>query len=331
MKRILLIFLVFSFFSCEKSKIFLYDGTWNSIWIENAIFKSIAETGYGYQIIQERHSEGDIEMAFRDDRLDIVLEIWRRDELGWYGELIEAGKIIEIGNMFPNAKEGWLIPRSVSEKYNIKTLDDMKKNWKIFASDDFPSRGNFYAGTYDWVVTFANVAKMEIYGLDKYFNNIILSSQSVIDQKLIQAVESGQPVFAYYWSPSYVFNSFDWYQLPEPEYDTEIWHLIHDYAQKTSDYLPDSACAYPDIPINIVISSSLNRKAPDLVEVLKKFRIDYSVILDISVWIKSQDIQDSNEIAEYFFKKYDFWRDWLSPEASENIYAAMKVIDERED
>lgn len=314
-----------TFGGCSKRKpvIKMYDGSWSSIWIANAIAKVIIEDGYGYTIETREESEVELLRSFQSGNVDVAVEVWTQAIAG-ADELENNGLITPLGTMFETTSQSWVIPKWVADKYNIKTVDDMKNHWTLFQNPENPHKGIFYAGLKIWDVSITNDIKLKSYGLGKQYDTLILSSESVMEAAIVRAMEEKRPVFAYVWSPHYLNKEYDFHVLQEPEYDPEKWDKII-AATKDPKMSIDHACAYESYPVYNYVHKGMFKKAPDLVEMLKKMSIGTDTMNELLAW--SKENKNWEKTAVHFFVNYEEkWKQWVTDDAYHNI---KSVIDGR--
>jgi len=311
--------------SREKKTIRIYDGSWGSIWAANAIAKVIIEDGYGYPVEIKSESEAEMIHALQNNQLNLCLEMWENVVTGAY-DLEGKQVIFNLGEIYDSGPQFWMIPRWIAEEYGIKSVFDMIDHWQLFRNPENPNKGLFINGLIIWDSSKINTLKLQAYGLDSYFDEIVPNSSAVEEAAFLRAMKNNQPVFGYYWAPTYLMGSYDWYILEEPEYDEEIWNEILSAIEKNDYTSIETACAYEDRSVNSYANKEMLKNAPDVIEMLKKMKIDLDVMNELLAWNKQSDHDDWDQTAIYFFKNYeDLWNKWVTQEAFDNI--KMKLME----
>ncbi len=309
----------------QKPTINLYDGTWDSIWINNAIFKFIVENGYGYPVVTGEQTESVLRRGFEKGEIDLAMEMWQQDMIDWYTELMEQGIIINLGLVYERGPQFWIIPKWVAEQYNIETVFDMKDHWQLFKNPENPLRGVFYNCIIGWECSQINIVKLQAYGLDQYFEAVTPGSALVLEAALARAQEKHHPAFGYYWSPTTLMGSYDWHILKEPPYSDACWEKIFAAVRDKSLRPIDHACAYEDIPIDKVIHKDLLKKAPDVVDMLTRMVVGVDPLNNTAGWAKKHRILDWEKAAVYYLQNYeDHWKTWVPPAVYVKIKKALK-------
>jgi len=309
----------------QKPVIRLHGGEDDSNLIDGAIAGYIIQEGYGYpvEIVEMTHTM--MEEALPKGEIDLEMEGWQQNRLGWYSEQVEKGNIVNLGMTYEAGPQFFIIPRWVAEAYNIKTVFDMKDHWELFKDPQDPTKGVFYNGISGWGATDINIVKLEAYGLTRYYNNVIPPSAEALEAALARAQENRTPVFGYYWAPTALMGAYDWHILEEPPHSKEIWEYVIAARDDESLRPIDQACAYEAIPVDKLAHSGLLKKAPDVVEMLRKMVVGLEPLNETLAWVEENDVRDWEEAAIYYLRsREDRWKTWVTPDAYENIKQALE-------
>ena len=309
-----------------KPVIKIYDGSWESNSIGNAIVKIIIEEGYGYPTEIVVLSTPVMQVSLADGSVHINMELWTQSGIDWYKEEIAAGTIEDMSIILEGGPQFFIIPQWVADEHNIKTVFDMKENWELFKDPDDPSKGRFINCMIGWQCGEINKVKMEVYGLTDYYNIISSGAADAMDAELTSAQLKHEPVFGYYWAPTALMGMHDWYILEEPEYNEAVWNKII-AAKEDENIKLDEATAYPSVPIPIAIWSGLRDLAPDVVAMLEKTTIGLDRMNKTAAWGKENEIENEWEkAAVWFMREYDsHWKTWVTDGAYSKV---KKFLDE---
>lgn len=332
--KLALFLLLLSFITdCSKIKnkkvIILANSDWDSIIVNNNIARYIIEKGYGYPVKLNFINWKEIGDKVRSAEIDLCMEIWPQNRKAWYQELLKTDTIIDIGITIERAPQFFIIPAWTADKYNIKTIFDMKKHWQLFENPSNQSKGFFHNGPISWDVHNINIIKLNSYGLHKFYDYSKISSAENLDMALIRAQDNKQPVFGYYWAPTAIFGSYDWYILEEPQYNPECWEKIVKALNTKNQPDIKQACAYPDASILKIAHKNLQKKAPELIIMLKKMVIGLEPMNNTLAWIKREEVKltDWNKIAIYYCNNYEKrWKTWVTPKAYQKIKKELNNI-----
>lgn len=124
----------------------IQDNTFETNWIENAIVKLIVEKGYGHQVEEVILTTSGMQAALQKGDIDVAVEFWPGNMQDWWDEQIAKGSIVNLGDIYGGGDQFWVIPKWVSEQYNIKTVEDMKRPEvvQLFKDPEDPKKGVFY-------------------------------------------------------------------------------------------------------------------------------------------------------------------------------------------
>lgn len=309
----------------QKPVIKLYDGQWESFSINNAITEFIIEEGYGYPVETVVTTAQMMREDIREGKLDLNMEMWQQNLIDWYNKQIEKGNIVNLGMTYEAGPQFFIIPKWVAEQYNIRTVFDMKNHWELFRDPEDSTKGVFYNAIIGWGCHDINVVKLEAYGLTRYYNAVSSMSATALEMALARAQMNRKTIFGYYWAPAALMGTYDWHILEEPPYTDQCWEKIGAAVEDKSLRPIDKACAYQALPIDKVAHKGLLKKAPDVVEMLRKMVVGLEPLNRTLAWVRENNVQDPQKSVIYYLQNYeDRWKTWVTPEVYERIKKALK-------
>lgn len=314
--------LPFSSYAIAASKKLVFaDVGWDSVQVHNRIAGFILEHGYGYEV---EYMPGETIPLFaglaRGD-IDINMEVWIANQKEAYDKAINAGKVVDLGSNFPDSWQGWLVPTYMIKgdpKRGIKpmapdlrSISDLPKYWKLFKDPEDPSKGRFFNSLPGWECTKINTKKLKFYGLDKYYNDFITGSDAALNGSMAAAFKKGKPWLGYYWAPTWPLGKYDMTPIEEPPYDKKVWDENY-------------GCEYPSVRVNIVVNTSLSKKAPEVVKFLKKYETTQAIANKFLAYMRVKEAK-KEDAALWFLKNYeDLWSGWVPTGVGKKVKAAMK-------
>ena len=308
----------------EKPVIKFSDTQFESLWINNAVAQFIIEKGYGYPTETVEMTTPVYQATLPKGEIDIVMEGWEQNILDWYNEEIGKGTIANLGMTYEGGPQFFVVPKWVSEEYNIKTVADMKDHWELFKDPEDSSKGAFINCIIGWQCAEINTVKLEAYGLDKFYNVISPGSAAALDAALAGAQKKREPVFGYYWAPTALMGMYDWQVLEEPEYNDGVWEKITAAREDKSLRPLDEAVAYQTLPINKLVWPGLEKKAPDVWEMLKKMNVGLEPINKTAAWSNENEVKDYSKAAVYYLQTFeDRWKTWVPDKIYKKIKDAL--------
>ncbi|MCJ7499336.1 ABC transporter substrate-binding protein [bacterium] len=304
-----------------KETLVISDLGWDSAQVHNRIAGFIIENGYGYGI---EYIPGDTIPMFagleRGD-IDITMEIWVDNQQPAYDNAIAAGKVVDLGANFPDSWQGWLVPTYVIKgdpargikpmAPDLKSVSDLPKYAKLFKDVEDPGKGRFYSCIAGWECEKINEKKFAAYGLNDTYNIFLPGSGAALVASLVGSYKKGEPWFGYYWAPTWVLGLYDMTPLEEPAYDKAVFEST-------------AKSAYPAVSVNIAVHSSMPKKAPEVVEFLKKYETTQAIANKFLAFMQEKEA-DTQQAAEWFLKEYeDLWTGWVSGDVAAKVKKALK-------
>ena len=307
--------------AAAKETLVFADMGWDSAQVHNRVAAFIVENGYGYGV---DFIPGETIPLFqgtvRGD-IDINMEVWYANQKEAADKAVAAGKVLDLGDNFPDSWQGWLVPTYVIKgdpargikpmAPDLKSVSDLPKYAKLFKDVEDPGKGRFYSCIAGWECEKINDKKFEAYDLNDSYNLLLPGSNAALVASLVGAYKKGEPWFGYYWAPTWVLGLYDMTPLEEPAYDEKVFHST-------------GKCAYPAVRVKIYVNSGLTKKAPDVVEFLKKYETTQDMANKFLAFMREKEA-DTDAAAEWFLKSYeDVWTGWVPADVAARVKKAMK-------
>ena len=312
-----------------KSTITLYDGQWESLWVNNAIFEFIAEEGYGFPVESVVQRTEVMRNSLPSGEVDLNLEGWQQNILDWYNEEIDRGRIVNMGMIYEGGPQFFIIPRWVADENDIKTVEDMQDHWELFQDTQDPNKGVFYNCPIGFACPKINEVKLEAYGLTRYYHLESAASNVALEATLARAQDNRQPVFGFFWEPNGLIGQYEWHVLEEPPYTADCAEKILAAVDDKSLRPLEQACAYETTPIDRLAHAGFESKAPELAKMLRNMVVGVEPLNETLAWAKDSQVEEREKAAVYYLRTYeDRWKTWVTPEAHENIKEALEEAGE---
>jgi len=310
-----------SYAIAAAKKLVLADVGWDSVQVHNRIAGFILKQGYGYEVEYMPGATIPLFAGLVRGDVDINMEVWIDNQQEAYDKAVKAGKVVDLGANFPDSWQGWMVPTYMIKgdpKRGIKpvapdlrSIEDLPKYWKLFKDPEDPSKGIFYSCIPGWECEKINEAKIKTYGLDKYYTHFPPGSYAALVGSLAAAIKRGKPWFGYHWAPTWPLGKFDMTPLEEPTFDQAVWDK-------------NKGCAYPSVKVNIGVNASLLKRAPEVVEFLKKYETTQAMANKFLAYMEEKKA-DKEAGALWFLKNYEeLWTTWVPADVAKKVKAAMK-------
>ncbi len=287
----------------DTTTIVFGDVSWDSVQVHNRIVAFIIENGFeGYKADFVPGDTLPIVNGLMQGDVDVDMESWHSNWPEAYEKGVNAGKIVDLGQNMPDAPQGWWIPRYLVEGPDaaapgLKSVADLPKYAHLFKDPEDPSKGIVYGGVAGWSQMEISEEIFAEFGLEDTFNLGIAGSQAALAGTMVGAYQKKTAWCGYYWAPTPILGKLDMIRLEGSEYDAAA--------------------------VNILVNPSMLEKAPDVVEMLKKYATSVEVNNEFLAKMDSEG-WDTSETAEWFLKnREDVWTQWVSEEVAAKVKAAL--------
>ena len=303
---------------CELGRaIKLADGNWEGIQVLNSISAMILKHGYGCETEMVGGDMVPLFAALGKGDVDVFLDVWIPNNVEVWEKTKAQGAVV-LGVLYPDATEGWYVPRYVIEgdkargieakAPGLKSVADLAANAKVFEDPEEPGKGRFVNCPIGWGCEQRNNAKVEAYGMAASFTNFKPGSGGALDAAFAGAYKKGEPMLGYYWEPTWLLGVQDMVKLEEPAC-TE--------ANKT-------ACASPLTESSATGSGKFAAEAKQTKEFFMNFKTTSAEVSGMLAYLKEHEGSTRDDAAKDFLKNHEAsWSKWVTPEAAAKIKAAL--------
>lgn len=295
---------------------------YDSAAFHNAVARFILEEGYGCDteaipgetlIMNQGLARGDI---------DVIMEIWTANTAQAFLDAEAAGRVERLGATFPDAEEGWYVPRYLVEGEDaaapgLKSVTDLADHKLLFEDPEEPGKGRFLNCVAGWVCEGINTKKMIAYGLDDDFTNVRPGSGAAIEAAVESAVLRQRPVLFYHWAPTALLGKHDFVKLEEPAYDEATWK-----AMLEAD-APTEATAYPSTRVVVGANTEFTAEAPELREFFMKYSTTSQQTSAALAFMGNNDVEPEEAAENFLATQEDVWSAWVPADVAERVKAAL--------
>lgn len=295
--------------------------------LNNAIAKTILETGYGFRVELVESTIKELHDRIVTGDIDVTLEMWKENNLAWYEKAVAENRIRDLGAIYTGGRQYWIIPKWYAREKQITHVLQMQQHWRDFSNPEDPSKGIFFNCIFGWSCRDINRTKLRAYGLDRYYNTVSPTSPEALKSIYESALARKLPVFGYYWEPNAIIASDEWFPLKEPPYSQETWEEIIAFTDQPGPAPPDRACAFQEDKIHKLASVRFASRAPEAVAVLSKMHMDTWLFTEIlfNKPGRKADASYFDRRARTFLQGFpEVWEKWVTPEAAQNISRAVQ-------
>lgn len=289
---------------CEVSKPVVFAGLdWASNAFHTAVAQRILRDGYGCKVDTVPGTTVALINGVARGDLQVVMEVWKANTPPSWTTALAAGKVVEAGVNFPDATQGWYVPRYLVEgpkalAPGLRSVTDLPRFKGVFSDPEEPGKGRFYNCPAGWQCELFNTQKLTAYGLAPAYTNFRPGTGAALDAAITSALKRKRPVLFYYWGPSWLLGQWgqDLVMLQEPP-----------------------ATAYPKVQVVVGVSKAFADQAPTLMAFLKRYRTNAQVVSEALAHLQSTQ-SSANEAARDFLRTHEaLWTTWVTPAAAERV------------
>ena len=301
--------------STVKPRLVFSDVSWDSVQIQNAIVRKIAELGYGYETDSVYGDTYPLFEALLRSDTNITMEIWLPNQREGYEAALASGTIVDLGkSLADNWQSAFIIPRYTKDANpGLVSVEDLKKPeyMELFVTPESAGKARALDCVRGWSCHSVNNEKLVAYGLSEFVSFQDPGSNAALDAEIIAAFERGEDVLFYYWGPTTLtereYNGY--YILEEPEYTDACWAT-------------DKGCAYAISEVYIAVRHELIEAAPDIVALLRNWDFTGPLFIAAANYQAATDAS-YDEVAAWWLRNTDEWKEWVAPGVAEKVLAGL--------
>lgn len=313
---------------CEVERKVVFAGLdWDSNAFHTAVAQRIVRDGFGCAVDTIPGATIPLLNGLSRGEIQVVMEVWMSNPPPSWTEGVAAGKLVEVGINFPDATQGWYVPRYLVEgpgapAAGLKSVADLPRFKALFADPEEPAKGRFLNCPAGWQCEVFNDKKLAAYGLSDSFTNFRPGTGAALDAAVVSALTRKRPVLFYYWGPTWLLGQWglDLVQLDEPAYDAAVWKALSE-AKDAKDV--KAATAYPTVRVVIGARKDFLDSAPQLHRFLQRYRTSAQLVSEALAYMQ-QSKASADDAARRFLKMHEaLWTPWVPPEAAAGVKAKL--------
>ena len=291
-----------------KETIIFSDLNWASVELQTRIAQYIVQHGYGYPVDAIFGDTTALQLGLSNGDTHVSMEIWLPNQQEWWDKSLKNGAVIPVGkSLDDNWQSAFVVPTYVVEDNpGLKSVFDLPDYMDLFVTAESNGKARLVSCVVGWQCEIHNETQATAYGLTDVVDLQAPGSQAALDAAIIGAYDKREPILFYYWGPTKIAADLDLTRLEEPAYSDLCWDA-------------DKRCGYPLARVLIAVHPTLISRAPDVVEMLRKW--DYSAAAQVATegWM-SENEATSEDAAVWFLKNQkDTWTSWVTSEAAANV------------
>ncbi len=299
----------------EKEPIVFSDLNWTSAQVQNRIAQYIVEEGYGYPTDVVFGATLPLLNGLRNGDTHVTMEIWLPNQLEAWTEAVDNGEVEPIGeSLGKDWQSAFVIPAYLQEQYpDLDNIEDLKDDQykELFATAETGGKARLVSCVIGWACEEVNAQQIESYGLSDHVHVINPGDGAAANADLYGAYEKKEPWLGYQWGTNDPPLLLDLVRLEEPAYSDECWET-------------NKACAYEDATILIGINTEINDRAPEVVDMLRKWGFNIDRFKTVAAWQdENKDASHEDAALWWLNGNANIWRSWVTSDAASAIQEAL--------
>jgi glycine betaine/proline transport system substrate-binding protein len=314
--------------ACEVQHKIVFAGLdWDSNAFHTAVAQRILKDGMGCQVDLVPGSTIPLTNGMARGDIHIMMELWNSNTPPSWTAGVQAGKLVEVGLNFPDAVQGWYVPKYLVEgdkapAKGLKSVTDLPRFKALFKDPEEPAKGRFLNCIAGWQCELVNSKKLYAYGLTEHFTNFRPGTGAALDAAILSAIKRKQPVLFYYWGPTWLMGQIgdQVVMLDEPAYDEARWKALNEVKEPKD---ARNATAYPVSEVRVGANKAFVDKAPQIRAFLERYRTSAKLVSESLAYMR-QTKGSADDAARQFLKtRADLWAGWVTPEVAAKVKAAL--------
>ena len=305
-----------------KDTIIFGDLNWSSALLQNRIAQYIVEHGYGYPTDVKFGATLPLFQGLQNGDTHVTMEIWLPNQDEAWNKAREDGAVLSVGkSLGSDWQSAFVIPAYLQEQYpDLDHVDDLKdQQYKdLFKTAETGDKARLVSCIIGWSCEDVNAAQVAGYGLSDHVEIINPGDGAALNADLYGAYEREEPWLGYQWGTNDPALKLDLVRLEEPAYSDQCWFTT-------------KACAYEDATILIAVYPDLPGRAPDVLEMLRKWDFNINIYKSVVQWQDANPDADVKATAMWWLNNNaDIWGEWVTDDAAASIQAALSAGEEAE-
>ena len=308
--------------NCGKIKnVSIANMSWASAELYAEIIKKVIEDGYGCNTSFIAGDTVPTGASILAKGVPVIApELWIASVPKIGEELKKSNpKVVNAGNPFGNGGvEGFWVPKYVVDKHGIKSVNDLKANWKLFTEKSSPKKGVFYGCPPGWGCEISGRNLFKALGLGETFILRTSGSGANLKAGFAKRFKEKKPVVGYYWDPTAVTAKYDLVKLEFPKHDPEKWKCIGD-----KECQNPQVTDYPTALVLTAVVADFKQQAPKVYKFLKKMNMPNNLVANLLAW-QDDNRANGEETAAYFFETQEkVWKKWVPRSVAKKVKSSL--------
>lgn len=251
---------------------------------------------------------------------DVAPELWISTAQEIWAQIQEKGTVYKASDVFASGgEEGWWIPDYIAAAHpEIKTVEDLKANWAVFADASNPEKGRLYGCPPGWACEIITGNLFNAMSMGETWELFPSGSGETLKAAIAKAVTRKEAFVGYYWGPTDVIGKYKLVKLGMPEFDADKWASLG-----KPDSEDPQLTGWPVGEVAVAVATTMKERAPDVADFLGKMQVPNAEISTVLAWADDNGAT-TEETAIHFLKNYEaIWTQWVPADVAEKVRASL--------
>lgn len=309
--------------ACDVNRPVVFAGLdWQSNAFHTAVAQFILEAGHDCQTDVLPGTTIPLLQGVAQGDIDIVMEVWKDNVTEVWNRGLRRKQVIEVGTNFPDAVQGWYIPRYMVDgdeavAPGLVSVTDLPTHKALFTDPEEPDKGRFYNCIAGWNCEVINSAKLKAYGLEADFTNFRPGTGAALAAAIASSYIRKKPIVTYYWGPTWVLGKYDMVMLEEPPFDADV------FADLAINPDPVAATAYPIVEVAIGANRKFAEEAPSIIAFLTRYQTDAALVSAALAYMEETGGQAEDAAHHFLRTRSDVWTAWVDAPIVAKVSATL--------
>ena len=272
---------------------------WESATGTAYILREMLEKSFGVTTRLHSGTNEELYAGIANGTVHIHPEGWTPNHNDWHAQFADT---LARNRNGVAAIQGMCVDRSLAAKYGITSIQDLLDPEKVRHFDsDGDGRGEMWIGVEGWGALTIEKIRAKSYGYDAAFE-LLEMDESVALERFAEATAAGKLFALYCYTPHWMWQVHDLYQLQEPPYDPAKWQVI--FPSEDVQWLEKSnaAVAYEPAELHLYYAKMLEQQHPDIAQFLQNVQFTMDELLAITYGIEKGDVDPSTYAQQWVLR-----------------------------
>lgn len=239
--------------------------------------------------------------AIAEGSLHFQPETWTNNVGDIYPKAVEAGDIVNIGQLGLEPKEGWFYPPYMEEMCpGLPAYEALYDCAQAFAAADTFPNGRLVTYPADWGTRSAD----QVAAIGLPFQPVAGGSEGAMMAELKSAVAAEQPLLMMFWQPHWIHAEIE---LNLVEWDSESADCLAGVDQSRGN-----ACGFAQASVDKIVSKDFEATWPAAFGFVQNYSLDNGVQNALIAEVDQGGKSVEDAVAEWMAANEDTWRAWTN-------------------